>query len=106
MYTFVYKCTLLYMNVYHCLTAEAVFARCLSSLQGERIEASKQIQGPSKTKYEGDKKQFINDIKYVSTCIGREIIRLQVVFTSFINVIVLFFYFHCFKNHHYIAQNF
>lgn len=49
-----------------CLSAEAVFARCLSSLQGERIEASKQIPGPSKTKYEGDKKQFVNDIKYVS----------------------------------------
>nr|XP_022343934.1 6-phosphogluconate dehydrogenase, decarboxylating-like [Crassostrea virginica] len=46
------------------LIAEAVFARCLSSLQGERIEASKQIPGPSKTKYEGDKKQFVNDIKY------------------------------------------
>lgn len=46
------------------LIAEAVFARCLSAMQGERIEASKQIKGPSTTKYSGDKKEFINDIKY------------------------------------------
>lgn len=52
--------------IYIYISAEAVFARCLSSLQGERIEASKQIPGPKKTKYEGDKKQFVNDIKYVS----------------------------------------
>lgn len=52
--------------IYIYISAEAVFARCLSSLQGERIDASKQIPGPKKTKYEGDKKQFVNDIKYVS----------------------------------------
>ncbi|VDI73597.1 6-phosphogluconate dehydrogenase [Mytilus galloprovincialis] len=46
------------------LIAEAVFARCLSAMQGERIEASKQIKGPATTKYTGDKKEFINDIKY------------------------------------------
>ncbi|RUS76304.1 hypothetical protein EGW08_015928 [Elysia chlorotica] len=45
------------------LIGEAVFARCLSSLKDERMEASKQLQGPKKTKYDGDRKQFIEDIK-------------------------------------------
>ncbi|XP_060071420.1 6-phosphogluconate dehydrogenase, decarboxylating-like [Ylistrum balloti] len=45
------------------LIGEAVFARCLSALQQERIEASKHIEGPEKTKYEGDKKQLVADLK-------------------------------------------
>ncbi|GFS27934.1 6-phosphogluconate dehydrogenase, decarboxylating [Elysia marginata] len=45
------------------LIGEAVFARCLSSLKDERVEASKQLEGPTKTKYEGDCKQFVEDIK-------------------------------------------
>ncbi|KAK3787208.1 hypothetical protein RRG08_032827 [Elysia crispata] len=45
------------------LIGEAVFARCLSSLKDERVEASKQLQGPSQTKYDGDRKQFVADIK-------------------------------------------
>lgn len=45
------------------LIGEAVFARCLSSLKEERVEASKQLQGPAQTKYEGDRKQFVADIK-------------------------------------------
>ncbi|XP_064610314.1 6-phosphogluconate dehydrogenase, decarboxylating-like [Liolophura sinensis] len=45
------------------LIGEAVFARCLSSLQQERVQASKRFAGPAKTKYEGDKKQFIQDIR-------------------------------------------
>ncbi|GFN91798.1 6-phosphogluconate dehydrogenase, decarboxylating-like [Plakobranchus ocellatus] len=45
------------------LIGEAVFARCLSSLKDERVEASKQLQGPAQTKYQGDRKQFIDDIK-------------------------------------------
>ena len=44
-------------------TGEAVFARCLSSLKNERVEASKQLSGPTKTKWEGDRKAFIEDIR-------------------------------------------
>ncbi|CAD5115893.1 DgyrCDS4828 [Dimorphilus gyrociliatus] len=45
------------------LIAEAVFARCLSSLKDERLEAAKQLTGPSNAKYAGDKKQFIEHIR-------------------------------------------
>ena len=45
------------------LIGEAVFARCLSSLKAERVEASKQIEGPGNTKYSGDPKSFIEDIR-------------------------------------------
>jgi len=45
------------------LIGESVFARCLSSLKAERVQASKILAGPSKTKYEGDKKSFIEDIR-------------------------------------------
>lgn len=44
------------------LIGEAVFARCLSSLKSERVEASKHLHGPS-THYQGDKKAFIEDIR-------------------------------------------
>lgn len=45
------------------IAGESVFARCLSSLKDERVEASKHLPGPSKTKYEGDKKEFIEHIR-------------------------------------------
>lgn len=45
------------------LIGEAVFARCLSSLKEERVAASKEISGPTAT-FTGDKKAFIEDIKY------------------------------------------
>jgi 6-phosphogluconate dehydrogenase len=48
------------------LIGESVFARCLSSLKEERVEASKVLKGPSKTKYEGDKKQFVEHIRKVN----------------------------------------
>jgi 6-phosphogluconate dehydrogenase len=44
------------------LIGEAVFARCLSAIKDERVEASKILKGP-KVEFKGDKKQFINDIK-------------------------------------------
>ncbi|MFW5839878.1 MAG: decarboxylating NADP(+)-dependent phosphogluconate dehydrogenase [Planctomycetota bacterium] len=44
------------------LIGEAVFARCLSALKEERVEASKQLTGPS-PKFEGDRKSFLNDIR-------------------------------------------
>ncbi|EPQ12207.1 6-phosphogluconate dehydrogenase, decarboxylating [Myotis brandtii] len=45
------------------LIGEAVFARCLSSLKDERIQASKQLKGPQKTQFNGDKKSFLEDIR-------------------------------------------
>jgi 6-phosphogluconate dehydrogenase len=44
------------------LVGEAVFARCLSAIKQERIEASKILRGP-KAKFKGDKKKFINDLR-------------------------------------------
>ncbi|XP_077998003.1 6-phosphogluconate dehydrogenase, decarboxylating-like [Glandiceps talaboti] len=45
------------------LIGEAVFARCLSALQQERVEASKHLKGPAETKYTGDKTEFIEQIR-------------------------------------------
>lgn len=44
------------------LIGESVFARCLSALQSERIEASAVLKGPDAT-YQGDKKQFLEHLK-------------------------------------------
>ncbi len=44
------------------LIGEAVYARALSALKEERVEASKIISGP-KPKFDGDKKQFIEDLR-------------------------------------------
>ncbi len=49
------------MGVPVTLIGEAVFARCLSALKDERVEASTKIKGPT-TKFTGDKKQFLEDI--------------------------------------------
>jgi len=45
------------------LIGEAVFARCLSSIKSERMRASEVLKGPNVTKYSGDKKEFIEDIR-------------------------------------------
>lgn len=45
------------------LIGEAVFSRCLSALQAERVHASSQLKGPDTPKFQGDKKQFIDNIK-------------------------------------------
>lgn len=45
------------------LIGEAVFARCLSSLKAERVRASKVLGGPQIAPFEGDKKQFIDDLE-------------------------------------------
>lgn len=47
------------------LIGEAVFARCLSAIKNERVAASKLLAGPAVTKFDGDKKQFIEDIRQV-----------------------------------------
>ncbi len=44
------------------LIGEAVFARFLSALKDERLEASKHLSGPS-IEFKGDKKQFIEDLR-------------------------------------------
>lgn len=44
------------------LIVEAVFARCLSAIKDERVEASKLIAGP-RVHFKGDKKAFINDLR-------------------------------------------
>ncbi len=44
------------------LIAEAVYARCLSALKDERVEASKVLKGP-KPKFDGDKEEFVEDIR-------------------------------------------
>jgi 6-phosphogluconate dehydrogenase len=44
------------------LIGEAVFARCLSAIKEERVTASKVLSGP-KPVFNGDKKQFIDDLK-------------------------------------------
>jgi 6-phosphogluconate dehydrogenase len=43
------------------LIGEAVYGRTLSALKNERVEASKVLTGP-KLKFNGDKKQFIDDL--------------------------------------------
>ncbi len=45
------------------LIGEAVFARCLSSLKSERVKASSVLKGPEVTAYEGNKKEFVEDIR-------------------------------------------
>lgn len=45
------------------IVGEAVFARCLSALQEERVHASTQIKGPDSTKYTGDRKSFVEDVR-------------------------------------------
>jgi 6-phosphogluconate dehydrogenase len=45
------------------LVTEAVYARCLSALKDQRMQASKSLNGPAKTKYDGDKQAFIKQIK-------------------------------------------
>lgn len=47
------------------LTGEAVFARCLSSLKDERVQASKSLSGPQGVKFTGNKTQFLEDIRKV-----------------------------------------
>ena len=49
------------------LIGEAVFARCLSAMKDERVEASKALKGPA-INYLNDKKAFINDLKNALYC--------------------------------------
>lgn len=51
-----------------CDVGESVFARCLSSLKSERVEASKVLKGKIVSKYDGDKKEFVEHIRKVINC--------------------------------------
>ncbi|HOV39277.1 MAG TPA: decarboxylating NADP(+)-dependent phosphogluconate dehydrogenase, partial [Spirochaetales bacterium] len=48
------------MGIPTTLIAEAVYARCLSALKEERVEASKILKGP-RPKFEGSKEEFVED---------------------------------------------
>jgi len=45
------------------LIGESVFARCLSAMKEERVEAAKVFSGKEKGKFSGDRKVFIEDIR-------------------------------------------
>ncbi|XP_029994223.1 6-phosphogluconate dehydrogenase, decarboxylating [Sphaeramia orbicularis] len=45
------------------LIGEAVFARCLSSLKDERVEASGSLSGPQGVQFSGNKAAFLEDIR-------------------------------------------
>lgn len=45
------------------LVTEAVYARSLSARKDERVTASKSLNGPAKTTYDGDKKEFIEQVR-------------------------------------------
>ncbi len=46
------------------LIGEAVFARCLSALKEERVQAGKLLAGPVNTAYQGNKEEFIEHIRH------------------------------------------
>ena len=50
------------------LIGESVFARCLSALKEERVEASKILQGPATKASVGDRTQFIEDVRRALYC--------------------------------------
>jgi 6-phosphogluconate dehydrogenase len=55
--------TALHLGVPLTLIGEAVFARCLSALKDQRVEASSIISGP-KPVFEGDKTVFLENLKH------------------------------------------
>lgn len=49
------------------LIGESVFARCLSSLKGERTRAAGVLEGPAIPPFAGDKEAAIADLEQVSS---------------------------------------
>jgi 6-phosphogluconate dehydrogenase len=45
------------------LIGESVFARCLSAIKEERVQASSVLKGPVGQRYEGDRAGFVEDIR-------------------------------------------
>jgi 6-phosphogluconate dehydrogenase len=50
------------------LIGEAVFARCLSALKDERVQASKILNGAAKPAFTGDRTAFIEDVRRALYC--------------------------------------
>jgi 6-phosphogluconate dehydrogenase len=50
------------------LIGESVFARCLSALKDQRVQASKVLHGPAKTLTVSEKKEFIEDVRRALYC--------------------------------------
>jgi 6-phosphogluconate dehydrogenase len=50
------------------LIGESVFARCLSALKEERVEASKILRGPKAKANAGDRTKFIEDVRRALYC--------------------------------------
>jgi len=50
------------------LIGESVFARCLSALKDERVQASKVLQGPKKVLTISEKEAFIEDVRRALYC--------------------------------------
>jgi 6-phosphogluconate dehydrogenase len=50
------------------LIGESVFARCLSALKEERVEAAKILQGPATKASDGDRATFIEDVRCALYC--------------------------------------
>jgi 6-phosphogluconate dehydrogenase len=50
------------------LIGESVFARCLSALKDERVEASKVLTGPPKAKTAAERNQFIEEVRCALYC--------------------------------------
>jgi 6-phosphogluconate dehydrogenase len=50
------------------LIGESVFARCLSALKSERVEASKVLEGPAPKSLESDRAAFIEDVRRALYC--------------------------------------
>jgi len=48
--------------------AEAVFARCLSALKEERVEAAKSLKGPKAEAYKGDRNELIAAVRDALYC--------------------------------------
>ena len=45
------------------LISESVYARCLSALKEERVEASKILEGPEPVRFTSDRKAFLEDLR-------------------------------------------
>jgi 6-phosphogluconate dehydrogenase len=50
------------------LIGESVFARCLSALKPERVEASKILEGPAAKIVDGDRAEFIENVRRALYC--------------------------------------
>jgi 6-phosphogluconate dehydrogenase len=50
------------------LIGESVFARCLSALKDERVEAEKVLRGPKSAVKVGDRAKFIEDVRRALFC--------------------------------------